>query len=185
MIYSPLRNLLAITAWCACSWLGGVATDAIAEVVIVAHRGASHDAPENTLAGFKLAWEFQADAIEGDFYLTRDQQIVCIHDDTTERVARLNLPVSQSTLAELQQLDVGSWKDERFADQRIPTLSEVLAVVPCEKRIFIEIKCGPEIVPFLAEALQRSRLTTMQTVLISFKPEVISAAKSAIPDCKA
>ncbi len=54
---------------------------------ITAHRGASHDAPENTLAAFRLAWERGADAIEGDFYLTADEQVVCIHDSTTERTA--------------------------------------------------------------------------------------------------
>ncbi len=52
---------------------------------IVAHRGSSHDAPENTMAAFQLAWEQDADAIEGDFHLTADHEIVCIHDETTER----------------------------------------------------------------------------------------------------
>ena len=55
--------------------------------LIVAHRGASHDAPENTLSAFLLAWEQGADAVEGDFLLTRDGQIVCIHDKTTRRTS--------------------------------------------------------------------------------------------------
>jgi glycerophosphoryl diester phosphodiesterase len=55
--------------------------------MIVAHRGASYDAPENTLAAFKLAWQQQSDGIEGDFYLTADRQIVCIHDADTKRTA--------------------------------------------------------------------------------------------------
>ena len=53
---------------------------------IVAHRGASADAPENTLAAFRLAWDQKADAIEGDFYLTRDQRIVCFHDRDAKRI---------------------------------------------------------------------------------------------------
>ena len=54
----------------------------------VAHRGASQEAPENTLASFRLAWEQGADAIEGDFYLTKDQRIVCLHDANTKRTCR-------------------------------------------------------------------------------------------------
>ena len=58
--------------------------------LIVAHRGASHDAPENTLPAFELAWKQGADAIEGDFLLTKDNKIVCIHDGSTKRLAVLD-----------------------------------------------------------------------------------------------
>ena len=114
---------------------------------IVAHRGASADAPENTLAAFKLAWEQGADAIEGDFYLSADHEIVCIHDKDTERTApgQAVRKVSESTLDQLKQLDVGKWKGERFQGERIPTIEEVFAVIPKGKKILIEIKCGPEI----------------------------------------
>ncbi|MDA1056051.1 MAG: glycerophosphodiester phosphodiesterase family protein, partial [Planctomycetota bacterium] len=78
--------------------------------LIIAHRGGSHDAPENTLAAFRLAFEQGADGIEGDFYLTRDNRIVCIHDADTKRVADKTLVVAESSLAELKRLDVGSWK---------------------------------------------------------------------------
>ena len=84
-------------------------SDGLQGQLIVAHRGASHDAPENTLAAFRLAWEKDADAIEGDFYLTRDQQIVCLHDETTERTApgQTCLQVAESTREQLRTLDVG------------------------------------------------------------------------------
>ena len=113
---------------------------------IVAHRGASFDAPENTLSAFRLAWQQKADVVEGDFYLTKDKHIVCIHDKTTKRVApkQATLTIAKSTLAELSALDVGSWKHPRFANERIPVLEEVLATVPKGKRIFVEIKCGPK-----------------------------------------
>ncbi|MCB9949963.1 MAG: hypothetical protein H6824_03175 [Planctomycetaceae bacterium] len=99
---------------------------------IVAHRGASYDAPENTLPAFKLAWEKGADAIEGDFYLTKDQQIVCIHDKDTKRTGKNQpvLTVAESTLAELRKVDVGSWKDAKYKETFIPTIQEVLATVP-------------------------------------------------------
>ena len=73
--------------------------------MIVAHRGASDDAPENTLEAFHLAWLQNADAIEGDFRLTKDEQIVCIHDEDTSRTCGKKLIVAESTYAELCQLD--------------------------------------------------------------------------------
>lgn len=154
--------------------------------VIVAHRGASHDAPENTLAAFRLAWDQGADAIEGDFYLTRDGHIITLHDGTTKRTAGgVDLKPAQSSLAELQALDMGSWKSPRFRGERMPTLPEVLDTVPPGKRIYIEIKCGPEILPKLKEALNKASLTPDQIVVISFQQDVICAVKEQLPDVKA
>ncbi len=153
--------------------------------MIVAHRGASETAPENTLAAFRLAWEQGADAIEGDFYLTRDGRIIAIHDDTTERTAGVKQNVADLTLEQLQQLDVGSWKSATYRGERIPTIEEVLATVPEGKKIFIEIKCGPEIVPQLATSLANSHLAPAQTIVISFHESVIRAVKKQIPAIKA
>ncbi len=153
--------------------------------LIIAHRGASADAPENTLAAFRLAWEQEADGIEGDFYLSKDQQIVCIHDKTTKRTARKNLVVAESTLEELRQLDVGSWKSPKFQGERISTLAEVLAIVPAGKIIYVEIKCGPEIVPFLKPVFSASRVNPEQIRIIAFDPQVIAGVKRELPNIKA
>lgn len=153
----------------------------IGEPLIVAHRGASKAAPENTIPAFELAWEQGADAIEGDFYLTQDRQIVCIHDRSTKRYCRQNLVVAESTLAELQKLDVGSWHSEKFAGTRIPTIDAVLKTVPAGKKIFVEVKCGPEIVPILKKSLRQSSLSDKQIVIISFNKEVIRAIKKTAP----
>lgn len=154
---------------------------------IVAHRGASFDAPENTLAAFRLAWQQQADVIEGDFYLTKDKQIVCIHDRTTKRVAprQPELSIAGSTLAELRALDVGSWKHPRFAKERVPLLEEVLATVPEGKRIFVEIKCGPEIIPHLKTQLAASSLKPEQIVIICFQKDVVTQSRRVMPQYKA
>lgn len=154
--------------------------------LIVAHRGASHDAPENTLAAFRLAWEQGADAVEGDFYLTSDGEIVCIHDKTTKRVAinQPKLTVAESTLEELRQLDVGSWKDDTFVGERVPTLEEVLAIVPEGKQIFVEIKCGPEIVPGLQKQLAASGLDDQQIVIIAFSEAVVRVCRKEMPQYK-
>jgi glycerophosphoryl diester phosphodiesterase len=153
--------------------------------LIVAHRGASYDAPENTLAAFQLAWQKGADAIEGDFLLSSDGQVVCIHDDTTSRTGRVEWNVADTPLADLRKLDVGSWKHERWSAQRIPTLSEVLATIPRGKRIMIEVKCGPQIVEPLRRALTKAALDPEQTIVIAFDEEVIARTKQQIPQVPA
>ena len=154
------------------------------DIELIAHRGASHDAPENTLASFRLAWETGADGIEGDFRLTLDGEIVCIHDPTTGRTAGADLPVAGSTLAKLRQLDVGSWKGAAWSSERIPTLSEVLATIPTGKRLFIELKCGPEILPPLAVILARSGLNPEQAVILAFDARVVAASRELLPRVK-
>ena len=155
--------------------------------LIVAHRGASHEAPENTIAAFQLAWEKQADAIEGDFYVTKDNQIACIHDKTTRRVAPKHpeRTVATTTLDDLRQLDVGSWKHPRYSAERIPTLQEVLATVPDGKQIFVEIKCGTEILPLLQPQLDASGLQPDQIVIICFNQKVISECRRTMPKYRA
>ena len=153
--------------------------------LIVAHRGASDYAPENTIPAFKLAWEMGADAIEGDFHLTKDQNIVCIHDANTKRVAPLSKSVGYSTLEELRTLDVGSWFDEKCKGTNIPTLSEVIATIPPKKKIYIEIKCGPEILDNLLQQLADSKLEQEQIVVISFDEEVIRELKKRDSSIKA
>jgi glycerophosphoryl diester phosphodiesterase len=151
------------------------------KVEIVGHRGASFDAPENTVASVKLAWEQKADAAEFDVLLSKDGNIVVIHDANTKRVAGVDRPVVSQTLEELRELDVGKWKNAKFAGEKIPTLEEVLATVPAGKRVFIEVKCGPEIVPELDRVLKASKLKPEQTAVISFSAEVIAAVKKARP----
>jgi len=157
----------------------------IAKPFVVAHRGASHDAPENTLPAFELAWKQGADAIEGDFLLTKDNHIVCIHDGSTKRLADQNLAVRGSTLEELRKLDFGSWKHEKYRGTKIPTIVEVFATIPDGKKIFVEVKCGPEIIPYLVKEIGKSKLKTEQVVLICFKQEVVQAFKKALPKNKA
>ena len=155
------------------------------DVMIVAHRGASLDAPQNTIPAFELAWEQGADAIEGDFRLTKDGFIVCIHDENTEKVSDTNIVVHESTLAELRTLDVGAHHDEAFKGTLIPTISEVLATVPEGKRIYIEVKCGAEIIPSLLVEVKESGLKPEQIAVISFKEVVIQEFKAKAPHYKA
>ena len=149
---------------------------------IIAHRGASADAPENTLAAIQLAWQYGADAAEIDVMLTADGQLVTIHDETTLRTGGVDWVVKDRTLAELKTLDVGSWKSPQFADERIPTLAEVLEIVPNGKRLLIEVKCGIDAIPELVRVLSTAKTASDQTVLISFDFDLIVAVKRALPD---
>jgi glycerophosphoryl diester phosphodiesterase len=152
--------------------------------IITAHRGASHDAPENTLAAFQCAWDQQADAIEGDFRLTADGHIVCIHDADTKRTCGVKR-VAETSLEELQRLDFGRWKAPSFASEPCCTLEEVLAVVPRGKRFFIELKTGPEIVEPLGKIIESCHIDPACLVVIAFSEKTIAACKARLPRVKA
>jgi len=165
-----------------------VAKDAApARVELIAHRGESADAPENTLAAFRLAWERGVPAIELDVHLTRDGQAIVIHDANTRRTTGVAKVVRESALDELRGLDAGSWKGARWAGERLPTLAEALATIPAGRptRTFIEIKVGPEAVPAVAAAVRGSGRTPAQLAIISFNLEAVAEAKRQLPEIPA
>ncbi|MFM1546681.1 MAG: glycerophosphodiester phosphodiesterase family protein [Candidatus Pseudothioglobus sp.] len=152
--------------------------------MIIAHRGVSFDLPENSLPAFNISWNHAADGIEGDFHLTKDGAIVCIHDEDTGRVCKQNLIVRDSTLKELKALDL-DYKGTEYLQIKIPTLAEVLEILPDGKKIFIEVKCGSEIVKPLLGELSRSKLNSNDAVIISFDEEVIKEFKLIAPNYRA
>ena len=149
--------------------------------LVIAHRGSSAQAPENTLPAFELAWQQEADGIEADFQLTKDGHIVCFHDKDTKRIAGEKLLVKDATLAAIRDLDAGTWKEEKYKGARIPTIAEVLATIPPGKKIFIEIKCGPEIIDPLVRALASSGLSPDQVIVICFDSAVLKALNERDP----
>ena len=149
--------------------------------IIVAHRGASAEAPENTIAAFTSAWQQGADVIEGDFQLTSDGQIVCIHDTDTLRVSGTRLVVKESTLTELRQLDMGWYFHDQSFDEKIPTIEQVFATIPNNKKILIEVKCGVEILPVLIQKIQLSGLDLSHIGVIAFDQRVIKQCKLIEP----
>ncbi|MEE9431728.1 MAG: glycerophosphodiester phosphodiesterase [Melioribacteraceae bacterium] len=148
---------------------------------IIAHRGESFDAPENTLASINLAWERGAEAVEVDVHLSKDNHVVVIHDYNTKRVGNRNKKVSKQTLSELKELEIGSWKNKKWKDEKIPTLKEVLATVPSDRKIIIEIKSDEEVLPFLKKGVQESGLKNIRVEFISFNYSTIVAAKKTFP----
>jgi glycerophosphoryl diester phosphodiesterase len=148
---------------------------------IIAHRGASSEAPENTLAAVELAWAQGADAVEVDVQLSKDGQLVVFHDADTRRTAGLARKVCEQTLSELRLLDAGGWKEACWAGQKIPTLEEVLQTIPAGKRLFVEIKCGPQGFANLAKSLGGSASQSNQVLLIGFCLETMKLAKEIFP----
>jgi glycerophosphoryl diester phosphodiesterase len=158
-------------------------TGPISAVEIIAHRGASFDAPENTVAAMRLGYEQAADAGELDIYLTKDRRIVVLHDGDTARVSSVTNKPAETVLEDLRRLPAGQWgkwKGSQFAET-IPSLEEMLAVVPRGKRIFIEVKCGAEILPELARVLHASGLNNRQLAIIGFDYETMLLAKAQLP----
>jgi len=122
-----------------------------ARPLLIAHRGASADAPESTIAAFELALEQGADGLELDVHLSADGHPVVIHDFTLERTTDGAGPVSALRVRELKRLDAGGWHDRRFHGQRIQTLQEVLERFRDRTRFWLELKGGPALYPGLEE----------------------------------
>lgn len=108
--------------------------------IVIAHRGASGYAPENTMAAFQKAFEMKAEFIELDVMLSKDGVPVLFHDQTLDKKTDGTGEVKEYTFAELQQLDAGSWFSEEFSDEKIPSLEEVLSWASGKMALNIEIK---------------------------------------------
>lgn len=128
-------------------------TEEDVNVRIWAHRGASAEAPENTLAAFRRALSLGVSGIELDVQLTRDGVPVVLHDPVLERTTDGRGWVGNWTWAELRRLDAGRWFGPQFSGERIPGLAEVLALVPENVWINIEVKTAPQVYPGLEEKI--------------------------------
>lgn len=155
--------------------------------IIIAHRGASNLAPENTLASFKLAKRLGADGIECDVQLTKDHQLVIAHDFFTDEHTGVKGDIYDMTLDELRQLDFGKWKSPEYEGEKIPTLDEVLDVGKDMKMMHIELK------PYLSrdadfpervvEAVCNAHMED-KVILTSFQYGLLGRIKEIRPEIK-
>jgi glycerophosphoryl diester phosphodiesterase len=153
---SMRRLSQALIALC-CFTIAGLYSAADGTKTLVAHRGASAYAPEHTLASYRLALEQKADFVEQDLAVTQDLVLICLHDESLERTTnveevfpdravvdpatgRKRWLAVDFTLAEIKQLDAGSWFDARFAGERIPTWEEAVALVGTAAGLYPELK---------------------------------------------
>jgi len=146
------RKILSIAFYC----ILFVAVPALAQKLpsrgLCAHRGASGTHPENTLAAIAEAVRLGAQMIEFDLRRTKDDAVILLHDATVDRTTDGKGKVEDLTFTEIRQLDAGSWKDQRFRGEKIPTFQEVLQVVPGHIWMNIHIKSGDAV---LAEKTAR------------------------------
>ncbi|MGH7411421.1 MAG: glycerophosphodiester phosphodiesterase family protein, partial [Candidatus Methylomirabilis sp.] len=150
----------------------------------IAHRGASALAPENTMAAFEKAIELGADVIELDLHLTRDGELVVIHDDTLDRTTDGRGPVHGRSLEEIRRLDAGRWFGQAFAGERIPTLSEVLDRFAGKIPLALEVKAGSAFFPGIEERLVsalRHHSAVEQTAVASFDHFALKRLKEIEP----
>jgi glycerophosphoryl diester phosphodiesterase len=153
---------------------------------VMAHRGSSALAPENTMVAFRQAFAAGADILETDLHLTRDQTFVCIHDDTIDRTAGVPGVVAEMTLDELKRIPVTCGRSEpEFAAERVPTLAELAAILPAHVALALELKTDrflePEVAARLARELAASGIAE-RSFVISFHLERVLSVKRAAPE---
>jgi glycerophosphoryl diester phosphodiesterase len=117
--------------------------------------------------------------VEIDVHLSKDNRIVVIHDSSTKRTAGIDLKVSKTTCDELRKLEVGRFKAEKFAGEPIPFLDDIIKRIPPKHKLYVEIKCGQQILPFLRELIVESGKMP-QIVIIGFDLETVTASKELI-----
>lgn len=156
--------------------------------LIIAHRGDSVGAPENTMAAFRAAIECGADGVEFDVQLACDGVPVVIHDYDLKRTAGLNKKVADMTSSELANTDVGSWFAAKFAAETLPTLSDVLSLYESERGpIFVELKCESGEFRPLVSAVARALKDYSQidrVIVKSFRLGAIAEMKFHLPRVK-
>jgi glycerophosphoryl diester phosphodiesterase len=158
--------------------------------LVMAHRGDAVHAPENTFAAFGLALEKGAQLLETDLWFTRDRVLVCHHDRTLERVTDSTGVIPEMTLSELKRARVlrsycGAFDSSRYPDERIPTLEELLAFLPEDKGLSLELKDPSLVEPERARQLVdtiRPRIEARTVLLLSFHTELLRAAQKADPE---
>ncbi|QCR30964.1 glycerophosphodiester phosphodiesterase [Lysinibacillus sp. SGAir0095] len=153
---------------------------------IYAHRGYSSKYPENTLAAFYAAANLPIDGVEFDVHLTKDRQVVVIHDETIDRTSNGKGFVKDMTLQELREFDYGSWFSKEFAGARIPTLKEVLSVFrSTDLHVNIELKSDIFVYSGLEELVLReveSLEMLEQVVISSFDHEAVARVAELAPN---
>ena len=152
--------------------------------IVIAHRGASRAAPENTLSAMKKAIEFGADYAECDVFQTKDGEIVLFHDEEMERTTGEQGMIWDYTLAELKELEAGSWFNEAFRGEPIPTLREVIRSVRGKMKLNIEVKISgkdPDIAQKVLDII-RSENFEKECMVTSFERSLIEKVKDIAPD---
>ena len=150
--------------------------------MVIAHRGASSYAPENTFAAFDLAIRMGVSHIELDVHFTSDGHVVVIHDDTVDRTTNGHGPVASHTLTGLQALDAGSWFGKGFAGERIPVFAAVLERYKGRVHIHVEIKGhSPHLVERTVDLVREHAMERAVTIT-SFQRSSLEETRAYAPE---
>lgn len=154
------------------------------EVTIAAHRGASWDAPENSLAAIELAIQQGADYIELDVQQTADGELVLIHDRDFLRVAGDRRSIWQVDYSEVREMEAGSWFSAEFTGERIPTLAEAVEVIRGRAELYLEVKTSPAMPNLVADTVRElQRLDFVEdTIMAALTPGVLNEVLELEPD---
>lgn len=156
---------------------------------LISHRGESHDAPENTLPAYKMAVD-RGFGFECDIYLSADKRIFTFHDRTLKRTtAGANTKkCSEVCWDEISKLNVGGWgkwKGSRFSPTRPALLEEVLDLAVDGRKIYVEVKTGPEIVPYVKDVFKKhKKVNPSNTLFICFNSASCRELKKQLPEYK-
>ena len=134
------------------------------------------------MASLELAWKEDTDAVEVDIHLSKDNQIVVIHDYNANRTGGLNKNIKDLELSELKKLDFGSWKGPDWSGERIALLSDVLESVPYGKQLFIEVKSEYEIIEPLSKQLTHSTVPLSNIIIMHFDFNTLLKIKDNFPE---
>lgn len=154
------------------------------DVQIMAHRGSSKAAPENTLAAFRQAIDDGAEWIELDVQETRDGEVVVLHDSDFMKLAKNPLKIWDANQEDLDDIDIGSWFDPKFAGERVPTLAEVLRLCKDKVGVNIELKYyghDQQLEQRVVDIVETEGMAD-QIMLMSLKPEGIAKIKALRPE---
>lgn len=154
------------------------------DFIIIAHRGESFEAPENTLSSINLAWQKNDDAVEIDIRMTKDDKIIVIHDNNTFRTGRKFMNVSSCSYDELLKVDVGKFKGNNWKNEKIPLLDEVINMIPKDRILFVEIKSNYKIVKPLQELINQKQIDPNQINFIGFNFKTMSLVKKKLSEFK-
>lgn len=166
-------NFLLITHLFFSTFLPGII---MSQTAVIAHRGSSGTAPENTLAAFKFAIESGADFIELDVHLSKDGELIVMHDESVNRTTNGKGKIKELSLDQIKKLDAGKWFDDSFTGMVVPTLDEVFRLPDEKIKFLIEIKGTPKKYPGIekkvADKIARYRVKN-RCILQSFNLEFL------------
>ena len=180
-----MKCIMPLVTACAAAILAGCATTAVPDYdTLIAHRGESKDAPENTLPAYQMAVD-RGFGFECDVYLSSDNRVFSFHDTNLKRTTGVDLPCRKASWEKtVSKIDAGKWKGEEWKGTRPALLEEILTLARDGRQIYIEVKGNDgDVVPYIKEILAKQSQATPRNVLfIAFGKHTCQELKKHLPE---